>query len=70
MQSQLRPVLALALVVATGGVSRGACNVAHELARLTAAPEVAALAADIDTLEHRLVPALVTKRAVVSELLQ
>ena len=159
MQFHLRPVLALALVVATGGVSRAACNVAHELARLTAAPagctqsqlhrlqvvlerrvafretldlplaqtvleqrtcpsvdefraffdvwraldrtghaytikrycstpqtyyglrfpypdkplddtEVAALAADIDTLEHRLVPALVTKSTAVSELLR
>jgi hypothetical protein len=159
MQSQLRPVLALALVVATTGVARGACNVAHELSRLAAAPagctqaqlhrlrvvlgnrvafretldlplaqavleertcpsvdelraffdawraldrtghaytikrycstpqtyyglrfpypdkplddaEVAALAADIDALEHRLVPALVTKSSLVSDLLQ
>jgi hypothetical protein len=159
MQFHLRPVLALALVVATGRVSYGACNVAHELARLTAAPaactqsqlhrlqavlerrvafretldlplaqtvleqrtcpgvdafraffdawraldrtghaytikrfcstpqtfyglrfpypdkplddaDVAALAADIDTLEHRLVPALATKSAAVSELLR
>lgn len=31
--------------------------------------EVAALAADIDALEHRLVPALVTKSSLVSELL-
>jgi len=159
MQFHLRSILALALVVATSSVSRAACNVAHELARLTATPagctqfqlhrlqavlekrvafretldlplaqtvleqrtcpspdafreffdawraldrtghtytikrycstpqtfygvtfpypdkplddgEVAALAADIDTLEHRLVPALVTKSATVSELLR
>ena len=159
MQSHLRPVLALALVVATAGVSHAACNVADELARLGTAPagctqfqlhrlqvvlerrvafretldlplartvlaqhtcpdadafraffdawraldrsghtytikrycstpvtfygvrfpypdkpldgaEVAALAGDVDTLEHRLVPALVTKRAVVGELLR
>jgi hypothetical protein len=159
MQSHLRPVLALALAVATGGVARGACNVAHELARLEAAPtgctqpqlhrlqtvlekrvafretldlplaqtvlaqrtcpgadafraffdawraldrtghtytikrycstpmtfyglrfpypakplddaEAAALAGDVDALQHRLVPALVTKSSVVSEMLR
>jgi hypothetical protein len=159
MQSHLRPVLALVLVVAATGVARGACNVTHELSRLTEAPtgctraqlhrlqvvlenrvafrdaldlplaravleqrtcpgvdefraffdawralyrtghaytiqrycstprayygarmpypdrplddaQVAALAADVDTLEHSLVPALVTKSSVVRELLR
>jgi len=159
MQPHLRLALALAVVVATGGVSRGACNVTHELAHLTAAPagctrsqlqrlqvmlqrrvafretldlplaqtvlaqrtcpgadairaffdawraldrightftikrycstpmtfyglrfpypdkplddaEVAALAGDVDALQHRLVPALVTKSSVVNEMLR